>query len=55
MPSVHVFQTFEDLVYDVLLVNVFQDVSSDNSVKIGLHVVEYEVDVFVVFGSKYVD
>jgi len=33
--GVHVFQRFEQLVDNVLLVNVFQDVRSYNSMKIG--------------------
>lgn len=45
----HVLQTFEDLINNILLMNVLKDVSSDNSVQIRVHEVENQVDVSVIF------
>ena len=39
--GVHVFQTLEHLVNDILLVDVFQNIGPDNSMQIGIHEVEY--------------
>ena len=47
----HVFQTFETLVDDVLLVNVFQDVSSNNSVQVRIHKIKHEINVSIIFCS----
>jgi len=51
---VHVLQTFQDLVDDVLLVDIFEDVGTDDSVKISVHEVEDEVNVTIVFSADYV-
>ena len=51
---VHVLQTLETLVYDVLLVNILKNVSSNNRVQISVHEVEHEVDVAIVLGSDCV-
>ena len=45
----HVLQALEDLVHNILLVDVFEDVGSDNGMEIGIHEVKDEVDVSVVF------
>ena len=52
--GVHVLQTFKHLVDDILLVDVFQDVGSDNCMKVCVHEVEHEVDVFVILCSDHV-
>ena len=49
--GVHVLYAFQGLVDYVPFVNVFQYIGSDDSMEISVHVVEYQVDVFVVFGS----
>ena len=51
---VHVLQAFQDLVDDVLLVDIFEDVGTDDSVKISVHEVEDEVNVTIVFSADYV-
>ena len=50
----HVLQAFQDLVDDVLLVDIFEDVGTDDSVKISVHKVEDEVNVTIVFSADYV-
>ena len=50
----HVLQAFQDLVDDVLLVDIFEDVGTDDSVKISVHEVEDEVNVTIVFSADYV-
>ena len=47
----HVLQALENLVDDILLMDVFEDVSSNDGVKIGVHKVEDEVNVAIVFSS----
>ena len=47
----HVFQTLEDLVYDVLLMYIFKNVGSDHSMEISVHEVEHQVNVSVIFSS----
>jgi hypothetical protein len=49
--GVHVLQTLEDLIHDVLLMNVFEDVGSDDGVEICVHEIEHQVDVAVIFGA----
>ena len=51
---VHVLQAFQDLVDYVLLVDIFEDVGTDDSVKISVHEVEDEVNVTIVFSADYV-
>ena len=51
----HVFEAFQDLVDDILLVDFLENVvGSDHCVEVGLHVFEDQVDVFVVFGTNQV-
>ena len=45
----HVLQALEDLIHNILLVDVFEDVGSDNGMEIGIHEVKDQVDVSVVF------
>jgi len=48
--AVEVLEGLEELVDDELLVHLFEDVCADDGVKIGLHVLEHEVDIAVVLG-----
>jgi len=52
---VEVLECLQQLLNDVLLVDVFQDVSSDDCMQVSFHLVEYTVDVFVIFSSNYVE
>ena len=47
----HVFQTLENLVYDVLLMYIFKYIGSDDSMKISVHEVEHQVNVSIIFSS----
>ena len=47
----HVLQTLENLVDDILLMDLFQDVGTDDGVEVGIHEVENEIDISVVFRS----
>jgi len=49
--GVHVLETLENLVDDVLLMDLFQDVCTDDSMEVGIHEVKNEVDISVVFRS----
>lgn len=51
---VHIFQTFDGLVNDVLFVDVLKNVSSDNGMQICVHEVEYEVNIPIVLGPDYI-
>lgn len=46
-----VLQSFEELLDDLFFVDFFQDVSSDDCVEVGFHLVEYTLYIFVIFGS----
>ena len=48
----HVFQAFEALVNDVLLVNVLQDDGPNDRMKVCVHKVENQVNISVVFSSN---
>ena len=50
-----VFHGFEDLINDVLLVDFFEDVCSDDDMQISLHEVKHHVEIFVVFCFDDVD
>lgn len=54
LSRVHVLQALETLVNNVLLVNVLQNVGSDNSMKVGIHEVEDQVDVAIILSTNYV-
>ena len=47
----HVLETLQTLVDNVLLVDVFQNVGSDDSVQVSVHEIEHQVDVAVVFST----
>lgn len=44
----HILESFKELVHDVLLVDFFQDICSDDSMQVCLHVVKNQVDVPVI-------
>lgn len=50
----HVFQTLKNLVNDVLLVDVFEDISSDDGMQVSVHEIEDEVNVAVIFRANYI-
>ena len=50
----HVLQALKHLIDDILLVDVFEDIGTDDGVEIGIHKVEDEVDVTIVFSSDHV-
>jgi len=51
---VHVFKAFEYLIDNILLVNIFQDIGSNNSMKICVHEVKDQIDVPIVFSTNYI-
>lgn len=53
--AVHVLECFEQLIHGVLLVNVLQDASTDDSVQVGLHVLKDEVDVPIIVCLEHVE
>ena len=50
----HVFHALQHLVNDVLFVDIFEDVSTDDGMQVGVHEVEDKVDVAIVFGANYI-
>lgn len=52
--GMHVLEAFQALVNNVLLVNIFQDIGSDHCVQVGVHKVEYQVDVAIILGSHHI-
>ena len=48
----HKLQTFQCLVDNVLFMNVFQNISPNDSMEIGVHEVKNEVNVSVIFGAN---
>ena len=52
---VEILETFQYLVDDVLFVDVFENVSSDDSVHVDFHGIEYQVNIFIVLGSDYIE
>jgi hypothetical protein len=53
--TVHVLKRPEYLVHDVLLVDLFQDVGTDYSMEVCLHILKDKVDVAVVLGLKHIE
>ena len=51
---VHELEAFQVLVDDVLLVDVLQDVGSNNSMQVSIHEIEYEVYIAIVFSSDHI-
>jgi hypothetical protein len=49
---VHEFQTLQNLVDNVLLVNVFKDICPNDCVEICIHEIKYEVDIAVIFSAN---
>jgi len=52
--GMHILEALEALIDDVLLVDVLQDVGPDHRVEVGVHEIEDQVDVSIVFGPDYV-
>ena len=52
--GVHVFETFEALVNDILLMNILQNIGSNNGMQIRIHEIEDEIDIPVVFCSYHI-
>lgn len=50
----HVLETLEDLIDDILLVDVFQNVCSNYRVQISVHEVKDQVNVSVVFSAYHI-
>lgn len=51
----HVFQTTDYLINNVLFVNFFEDVRSNDCVQVSLHVLEHYVYIAIIFGTNYVN
>lgn len=51
---VHELQTLYRLVYYVLLVDLFQDVGTDDGVQVCVHEVEDQINVAVIFSSNHI-
>lgn len=45
----HVLEALEHLIDNVLLVNVFKDISADDCMEVSVHKIEDKVDIAVVF------
>lgn len=52
LSGMHILQSLEELVHNILLVYLFKNVGSDNCMKVCLHVVENKVYVPVIFGLQ---
>lgn len=50
----HVLEALETLVNDILLVDVLEDVGPDDCVEVGVHKIEYKVNVSIVFCSDHI-
>ena len=50
----HVLETLEALVDDVLFVDIFQDVGSNNRVQISVHKVEHKVNISIVLRTNHI-
>jgi len=50
----HVLHALQYLVDDVLFVDIFEDVSTDDGMQVGVHEVEDKVDVAIIFGANYI-
>ena len=48
---VHILQTLEHLVDDVLLMDILENICSDDCVEVSIHEVEYQVDIPVILSS----
>ena len=51
---VHVLQAFEHLVDDILLVDLFQDVSPDDRVQVSIHEIKDKVNIPIILCSDHV-
>jgi hypothetical protein len=51
---VHIFQTFEALINDVLLVDILENICSDNGVQICIHEIKNKVNISIILRPDYV-
>ena len=52
--GVEIFETLQDLVNDVLLVDLLEDVGPDDGVEVDLHRIKYQIYVSVILGPNHV-
>lgn len=50
----HVFQTFQNLINNVLFMNIFKYIGSNYCVEICFHVFKYEVNVFIIISADHI-
>ena len=50
----HVLQTLQDLVNNVLLVDVFENVSSDDCMQICVHKIKDKIDITVILSPNHI-
>ena len=50
----HVLQTLQDLVNNVLLVDVFENVGSDNRMQICVHKIKDKIDIAVILSPNHI-
>jgi len=50
----HVLQTLQDLVNNVLLVDVFENVSPDNRMQICVHKIKDKIDIAVILSPNHI-
>ena len=48
----HVFQTLEALINDVLFMNIFKDIGTNDCVQVRIHEIEDKVDISIIFGTN---
>ncbi len=51
---VHILEALQNLIDDVLLVDIFEDVGTDNCMKIRVHKVEDQINISIVLGANYI-
>lgn len=49
-----ILQRTEELVHDVSLVDVLQNVGSENSMQIRFHILKHQIDILLIFGLGHV-
>lgn len=50
----HEFQTLKDLVNNILFVDIFKDISSDDCMQVRIHEIKDNINISIVFGSDYI-
>ena len=51
---VQVFQSLQELVHDILLMNFFKNVSTNHRVQIRVHELKHEVNISIIVSFEYV-